>query len=77
MNKFLREPNYHTIRYLYPRFYRIDNLKQDQPEILDKYELKEEQILTNMGCTSETLGIVTKPYMLWLTFDEVQFNSKQ
>ena len=76
MNKFLREPNYHTIRYLYPKFYRIDNLKADQPEIMDKYDLKEEQILTNMGYANETLGITTKPYMLWLTFDEVQYDGK-
>jgi len=75
MNKLLREPNYHSIRYLYPKFYRIDNLKQDQPEILEKYDLKEDQILTNIGYPNETLGIITKPYMLWLTFDEVQFDS--
>jgi hypothetical protein len=71
MNKMLREPHYHTIRYLYPRLYRIDNLKYNQPEILEKYDLKDEQIITNMGYTSETLGITIKPYMLWLTYDEI------
>jgi len=76
MNKFLREPSHNSIRFLYPRFYRVDNLKNDQQDILERFELKEDQILTNIGYLNENLGITTKPYMLWLTFDEVQFDGK-
>jgi hypothetical protein len=30
MNKFLRDPIYITLKYLYPKLFRIDNILQDQ-----------------------------------------------
>jgi len=33
MNRFLRDPIYITLKYLYPKMYRIDNIQNDQLNI--------------------------------------------
>lgn len=33
MNKLLRDPIYITLKYLYPKMYRIDNIQNDQINI--------------------------------------------
>lgn len=37
MNKLMREPVYLTIKYLYPKFYRIDDIESDQAWKFKKY----------------------------------------
>lgn len=38
VNKFLRDPIHITLKYLYPKFYRIDNILTDQMSIYKKEE---------------------------------------
>jgi len=76
-----RQPVYHTIKYIYPRLYRIDNLESDQYDLIKDQKLKENQILKNIGHTStisnfQQLKLITKPYMFALSYDDIYFESK-
>jgi protein transport protein SEC24 len=71
MNKMMREPVYLTVKYLYPKFYRIDDIQQDQS--VKFKEADSEFILRDVGLTNEKYGNITKPYMLPLSLDHVDF----
>lgn len=44
MNKFLRDPVYITLKYLYPKLFRIDNILQDQ---INLYKPSPDNIIVN------------------------------
>ena len=71
MNKMMREPVYLTVKYLYPKFYRIDDIQQDQS--VKFKEADSEFILRDVGHTNEKYGNITKPYMLPLSLDHIDF----
>lgn len=71
MNKMTREPVYSTIRYLYPKLYRIDNMQYEQ-----SYQLRDKTILLdNIGLVKERYGNVQLPFMLPLSLDHIDFDS--
>ena len=45
MNKILREPVYQTIKYLYPKFYRVDDIAAGRQEIVDRLKIENENII--------------------------------
>jgi hypothetical protein len=44
MNKFMHEPVYSTIKYLYPKLYRIDDIQLDQS---NKYKTNDDNIIVS------------------------------
>ena len=68
MNKLLREPVYSTIKYLYPKFYRIDNILNVQ--INSRYSIK----IENIGLINEKYNIIQKPILLRLSKDTIDFD---
>ena len=68
MNKLLREPIYSTIKYLYPKFYRIDDIQKVQ--INSKYSIK----IENIGLINEKYNIIQKPILLRLSKDTIDFD---
>lgn len=76
INKLFREPVYFIAKYFYPRFYRIDNILTNQEEdILQRFNLNEDQLISNIGYANGNSGTITKPYMLPLSYDHVEFES--
>jgi protein transport protein SEC24 len=73
MNKIMREPVYHTIKFLYPKFYRIDDIQLDQS--CKFKESDSEFIISDVGMTNERYGTITKPYIIPLSLDHIDFNS--
>ena len=69
-NKLLREPINCTIKFLYPKFYRIDNIKKGQYDINN-----EENRIYNIGLLNEKYNIINKPLLLRLSKDEIDFDS--
>ena len=69
-NKLLREPINRTIKFLYPKFYRIDNIKKGQYDINN-----EENRIYNIGLLNEKYNIINKPLLLRLSKDEIDFDS--
>ena len=48
INKLLRESTFHTIKYLYPKFYRVDDISFDSQEIVKRLNIdKQIAIVTN------------------------------
>jgi protein transport protein SEC24 len=72
MSKFMREPLYHTIKSLYPKFFRIDDIQLDQSSKFRESE--SEFIITDVGMLNEKLNIITKPYIIPLSLDNIDFN---
>ena len=67
MNKLLREPIYSTTKFLYPKFYRIDNI--------DKEKIIANNIkIENIGLVNEKYNIIQKPLLLRLSKDVIDFN---
>ena len=69
-NKLLREPINRTIKFLYPKFYRIDNIKKGQYDINN-----EENRIYNIGLLNEKYNIINKPLLLRLSKDEIDFDA--
>ena len=69
-NKLLREPISRTIKFLYPKFYRIDNIEREQYDINN-----EEHRVYNIGLLNEKYNIINKPLLLRLSKDEIDFDS--
>ena len=69
-NKLLREPINRTIKFLYPKFYRIDNIKKGQYDINN-----EENRIYNIGLLNEKYNIINKPLLLRLSKYEIDFDS--
>ena len=68
-NKFLREPIFLTIKFLYPKFYRIDDIENGQYDINDE-ESKEYGI----GLLNKKYNIIRKPLLLRLSKDIIDFD---
>ena len=68
MNKLLREPIYSTMKFLYPKFYRIDNIKGEQTNINNTIKLE------NIGLINEKYNIIQKPLLLRLSRDVIEFD---
>ena len=69
MNKLLREPIYSTTKFLYPKFYRIDNIEDEQ------YNSNKSIIIQNIGLINEKYNIIQKPLLLRLSKDVIDFDS--
>ena len=68
MNKLLREPIYSTMKFLYPKFYRIDNIKGEQTNINNSIKIE------NIGLINEKYNIIQKPLLLRLSKDVIDFD---
>ena len=68
MNKLLREPIYSTTKFLYPKFYRIDNIDGEQTNINNTIKID------NIGLINEKYNIVQKPLLLRLSKDVIDFD---
>ena len=69
MNKLLREPIYSTTKFLYPKFYRIDNIEDEQ------YNSNKSITIQNIGLINEKYNIIQKPLLLRLSKDVIDFDS--
>ena len=67
MNKLLREPIYSTTKFLYPKFYRIDNIEKEQTNLNN---IK----VDNIGLVNEKYNIIQKPLLLRLSKDVIDFD---
>lgn len=63
MGKFMRDPLYSTIKFLYPRFYRIDDVVTYCCEPIE-----------NVGLLNEKYNIIQKPNLLPLSKDNIDFD---
>jgi hypothetical protein len=68
-HKFLREPIFSTIKFLYPKFYRIDDIEKDQYDI-NKEELK----VYDIGLINKEINAIQKPLLLRLSKDIIDFD---
>ena len=68
MNKLLREPIYSTTKFLYPKFYRIDNIDKTQTNNSKNIKIE------NIGMINEQYNIVQKPLLLRLSKDVIDFD---
>ena len=66
-NKLLREPIYSTTKFLYPKFYRIDNIEKEQTNI-NNFKVE------NIGLVNEKYNIIQKPLLLRLSKDVIDFD---
>ena len=67
MNKLLREPIYSTMKFLYPKFYRIDNIESVQTGN-NNFKIE------NIGLINEKYNIIQKPLLLRLSKDVIDFD---
>ena len=68
MNKLLREPIYSTTKFLYPKFYRIDDIEKEQINSNNSIKIE------NIGLTNEKYNIIQKPLLLRLSKDIIDFD---
>ena len=68
-HKFLREPIFSMIKFLYPKFYRIDDIEKDQYDI-NKEELK----VYDIGLINKEINVIQKPLLLRLSKDIIDFD---
>lgn len=69
--KILRETIGSTIKFLYPRLYRIDDIQSDQ---IHKFQVENSEIIENVGCMNEKYNMIQKPYILPLSKDSIDFD---
>ena len=67
--KLLREPVYSTIKFLYPKFYRIDDIEKVQYDIN-----KEELRVDDIGLINKNINMIQKPLLLRLSKDIIDFD---
>ena len=67
-NKLLREPIYSTTKFLYPKFYRIDDIEEGQFNSNKSYKIE------NIGLINEKYNIIQKPFLLRLSKDVIDFD---
>jgi hypothetical protein len=68
INKLLREPIYSSMKFLYPKFYRIDNIEGEQ------ISLNKSTKINNIGLINEKYNIIQKPLLLRLSKDIIDFD---
>ena len=61
------------IKFLFPRFYRVDDIVFDQTYLAKKI-IDKSLIIKNIGEPNK-YGIIQKPYMLRLSIDNIDFDS--
>ena len=67
--KILREPVFATIKFLYPKFYRINDILYEQ------YDTNNEgHVIYDIGLINEKLNIIQKPLWLRLSKDLIDFD---
>ena len=67
INKLLREPIYSSMKFLYPKFYRIDDI--EDPQVNNNKSIK----IENIGLINEKYNIIQKPLLLRLSKDVIDF----
>ena len=68
-NKLMREPVSSTIKYLYPKLYRIDDIEKGQ------YDTNNDEIkIYDIGFINEKYNIIQKPLLLRLSKDVIDFD---
>lgn len=72
-SKMMRDSLDSCTKWLYPRFYRIDDIELDQTYNA-KYVTDKSLIISDIGETNK-YGIIQKPYMLRLSIDNIDFDS--
>ena len=76
--KINRAPLYTVLKLLYPKFYRIEDIINDEPTEnnpnIVKYE-KFNKSLSNIGKINPQYNIIQKPYLIALTKDNIDFDS--
>ena len=70
MFKFMRIPVYSILKYLYPKFYRIDDIQDNQINRLSS----DKSVIKDIGLTNPQYGNIQKPYLLSLTKDNIDFD---
>ena len=68
INKLLREPIYSSMKFLYPKFYRIDDI--EGPQVNNSKSIK----IENIGLVNEKYNIIQKPLLLRLSIDVIDFD---
>ena len=68
INKLLREPIYSSMKFLYPKFYRIDDI--EGPQVNNNKSIK----IENIGLINEKYNIIQKPLLLRLSIDVIDFD---
>ena len=68
INKLLREPIYSSMKFLYPKFYRIDDI--EGPQVNNNKSIK----IENIGLINEKYNIIQKPLLLRLSKDVIDFD---
>jgi hypothetical protein len=71
--KFMREPTKNIIKNLNPKFYRIDDILEDQSYKIDK---DDSTLLINIGTLDEKNGVIITPYSNPLSLDYIDFDCK-
>lgn len=72
INKCTREPLYNTVKHLYPKFYRVDDLQGDQSSKFTG--LDNDYIIKDVGCQNEKYDVIIKPFLLHNSLDNVDFD---
>ena len=70
--KIMKEPIESTIKSLYPKLYRIDDIQRDQ---LHKFQVENATIKENIGIFNEEYQMIQKPYVLPLSKDSIDFDN--
>ena len=68
INKLLREPIYSSMKFLYPKFYRIDDIEGQQVNHNKTVRID------NIGLINEKYNIIQKPILLRLSKDIIDFD---
>ena len=66
----MRIPVYSILKYLYPKFYRIDDIQDNQINRLSS----DKSVIKDIGLTNPQYGNIQKPYLLSLTKDNIDFD---
>ena len=72
INKLMREPVYLTIKSLYPKFFRIDDIQEDQSNKFKESDF--EFILKDIGKINRNFNTIIKPILIPLSLDHIDFN---
>lgn len=76
INRIFSDPNYLVAKMMYPKLYRVDNMNGSQEEeIALMTNITHEQLLYDIG-EPNNYGTYTKPYLIPLSYDNIEFESK-
>lgn len=72
INKFMKDPLYNTVKQLYPKFYRIDDIQSDQSSKFAGVD--GDYVIKDVGNPNEKHNFITKPFLLPNSLDHVDFD---